>query len=182
MKKNIVNIFFLFVVFMMLSASSFAAKPSADKKGKGIELVASEWRSRCGKDEKTGKESKDKCEVYQRISVKKTKARIAEMALGFPIDEKGKKSKSARGVVILPLGILLENGIVMKIDDEKPAVFKVRFCTNSGCVAYVNLDKKLLTSMKKGKNINFIFKSSVGQDVNIVMSLKGFTWALTKLD
>ncbi len=168
------------VITLMIAAIPLVSDANAAEK-KGTEIAESAWVKRCQKDPKTGKENKKLCEIFKKIQVKGAGTRIAEMAIGFPIDKDGKKSKSARGVVILPLGILLESGIVMKVDDKKPASFKVRFCTQNGCVAYVNLNDKILSSIKNGDKLNFGFITSQGQEVKVVMELKGFTKAIRSI-
>jgi len=153
-----------------------AAAPADDKK---ITFEESNWEKRCQKDEKTGKEDKKLCEIFKLIRVQESKGRVAEFAIG-----KSDKNKEGTysGVVVLPLGILLEEGIIFKIDDNKPVMFKPRFCAQVGCVSYISLDETLLKTMKKGEKISFVFRSSNGQKVNIDMVLSGFGKALEGLD
>lgn len=134
------------------------------------EAPASPWSVRCS-------EGEDKsCEIFQRLVVKETGQRVAEFAIGFP---DGKKE--ARGVVILPLGILLPEGARMQIDDGQPFKFKVRYCTQQGCFAFLNLNKELLGKLRKGDAATVIFKNLEGQDLSVGMSLDGFTKSLKEL-
>ncbi len=159
--------------FLAIAAVPFAlaedkAKPPSPP-AKQAEATAVErgWQKRC--DEVQVKEKKEKyCEVFQRLDVKESSKRVAEIAVGFP---EGKDA--ARGVVVLPLGILLEK-ITMKVDDSKPAVFNVRYCNSDGCFSFINLGKDIIDAMKKGKKILFSFKTLEGQDVNIFLNLEGF--------
>lgn len=171
------------VALSLLALSLFCTAPhtAAVAQQPGTELAETGWGKRCQKDPKTGKEDKNQCEAYQKIQVKDADTRIAEMAIGFPTGSDGKKSKVARGVVVLPLGILLESGVLMQVDEQKPAVFKLRFCTQGGCVGYVNLNPELLDTMKNGNQLLFQFKTSQGRDVKIIMSLKGFTKAIKEV-
>lgn len=130
------------------------------------------WTVRCQESDK----AKEHCEVFQRLIVKESGARVAEFAIGFP-----EKKDLARGVVVLPLGILLQPGVEMKIDEGKAYAFKVRYCTQAGCFAYVNLDKDLLGLMKSGTAARFVFKSADGKDVNLSMPLTGFGKALKEI-
>lgn len=161
---------FAVVISAVLSAQAAAPEAKKAEAEKKIEMQESGWAKRC-----EDKENK-KCEVFQVLSVKDSKARVAEFALGFP------ESKDVgRGGVILPLGILLEDGVTMRIDDGKPYVFKVRYCTNDGCVAFLKVDNALVAAMDKGKQITFSMKSAVGQNVNLVLSLSGFGKALKEI-
>lgn len=130
------------------------------------------WTVRCQESDK----AKEHCEVFQRLIVKESGARVAEFAIGFP-----EKKDAARGVVVLPLGILLQPGVEMKIDEGKAYAFKVRYCTQAGCFAYVNLDQALLDLMKNGEVARFVFKSADGKDVNLSMPLTGFGKALKEI-
>ena len=64
-------------------ANAFAAgketKPAADASGKSEAL----WTVRCQEEDKT----REHCEVFQRLIVKETGARVAEFAIGFPEDK-----------------------------------------------------------------------------------------------
>jgi invasion protein IalB len=161
----------------VLGISLAYAAPEADKAAAppAAAMVEHGWAERCSEAAKDDKKDKTKkyCEVFQRLDVKDTSTRVAEMVVGFP---DGKDT--ARGVVILPLGILLGNNVGMKIDDGKPVVFDVRFCVASGCVSYLNINKTLLDEMKKGKSATFSFKTAEGQDVNLLLSMDGFGKAL----
>ena len=64
------------------------------------------WKVRC--DDKN-----EKCEIFQRYVIKETGQRIAEFAVGYP-----QSNQSAVGVVILPLGIKVNQPIQVKIDDQ----------------------------------------------------------------
>lgn len=161
--------------FLLIAGSAVAAeKSSAETKDAAPSVVERGWALRCPEEQK---DKKKQCEVFQRLDMKDSSAaRVAEFAVGFP-----DKKEPARGVVILPLGILLEQGVSMKIDDGKPFVFKTRYCTNAGCFSYVNLDKTLLGSLKKGKAVAFQFKSATGQDINLIMNLSGFEKSLKEI-
>jgi invasion protein IalB len=168
------------VLMLAIAATpSFAAEAKKDsaKKSAGNEIVERGWTQRCPETKDKPAADKKLCEIFQRIDMKKNSLRVAEFAIGFP-EEKGMKSGTARGAVILPLGILLEQGAQMKIDDGKPLAFKIRFCTNAGCFAYLNLNKDILSSMKKAKAASFLFKTADGRKVNLVMGLDSFEKAL----
>ena len=170
---------FAVVIFVLLLAMpAFAEAPKGKEKDKAPpqEITERGWTLRCP-DVKKGE--KKYCEIFQRLDMKDAAdARVAEFAIGFPEDE---KKNVARGVIVLPLGILLESGVAMKIDDNEPFVFKTRYCTNAGCFSYVSLSKDLLTSLRKGKTVTFQFKSFAGQDVNLIMNLVGFEKSLKEI-
>ncbi len=108
--------------------------------------------------------------------------RVAEFAVGFPQDKSMPKG-TARGVIILPLGVLLQAGTSsMKVDDGKPSMFNSRFCTQAGCFSFVNLDQDILNTMKKGKVLNVFFKTADNQDAHAVMDLSSFAKVLGTIE
>ncbi|MCK5659028.1 MAG: invasion associated locus B family protein [Alphaproteobacteria bacterium] len=150
-----------------------AEKATAEQTTDNNQVIERGWVKRC-------LEQSGDCEIFQRIDVKKSGQRIAEFAIGFPKDKNTKKGK-ARGVIILPLGILLKKNVTMKIDSLKPSVFKIQTCTKQGCFLQIDMDKNLIDMMRKGNFVYFNFESADGRKVNLIMSLAGFGKALKEI-
>ena len=128
------------------------------------------WSVRCTAAE--GAPARE-CEIFQRLVVAKSGQRVAEFAVGFPKDK-----KEGRGVIVLPLGILLEEGIEMQVDQGQKFRFKPRYCTTEGCFAFINVDQALLDTLKSGGVMEFDAKAMNGKDVKIKMTLEGLAKAL----
>ena len=79
------------------------------------------------------------------------------------------------------LGIALADGAQMKIDDGQAFKFNMRYCLKDGCYAFLNMNDKLLDMMRKGSKVTISFKTLADKEVNIVMSLSGFTKALKQI-
>ncbi len=135
------------------------------------------WTVRCNKNE-DGTENRDpgSCEIFQRLVVQESGQRVAEFAIGFPADQ-----DNARGVVILPLGILLEPGMQMIIDEGEPFTFRPRYCNANGCFAFLSLSDELLEKLKRGSQASILFLDTSGQTIRVNMSLKGITKALEEI-
>jgi invasion protein IalB len=164
----------------MVNMSAFAAdtaKTPAAAPAKGNEIIDHGWQQRC---EAVVKDKPSHCEIFKKLETKEKSLRVAEFAVGYA-PEKDAKKDTANSVIILPLGMLLDSGVTMKVDDGKELTFKPRFCNNGGCFSFVTLDEAWLSSMKKGKATNFQFKTSEGQIVNLVMKLDGFEKLLKAL-
>mgnify|MGYP002850009802 CR=1 FL=1 len=131
---------------------------------------AKAWYVRCQEDPQY-------CEIFQALVIKESGARFSEIAVGFPPNE-----KNARGVIILPLEILLEEGVRMTIDDSKPYKFNFRYCGQEGCVAIVTLNDKIINQLKRGNQAVLQFKNRKGQNINLPISLNGFTSAIGEID
>ncbi|MCB9990858.1 MAG: invasion associated locus B family protein [Rhodospirillales bacterium] len=160
----------ILVALAMTAALGLSGTPVASQEPQATPAPGSAWTVRCQEQDK------GHCEIFQRLVVQETGKRMAEFAIGFPEDK-----KTARGVMILPLGILLTDGVQMQIDDQQPFKFKVRFCTNDGCFAYLNLNDAVLGMLQKGNKATIRFKSMQGQEIDLPISLSGFTKALQEI-
>lgn len=128
------------------------------------------WKIRCNSEEANKAEQKrGKCEVFQQLLVQETKKRFAEFAIGFPEGQ-----NEARGIMILPLGVLLEPGVEMQIDDQQSFKFKIRYCEPGGCAAFLSLNDQVLNMMRNGKVAKITLQSAQGKSLTFEMSLKGF--------
>lgn len=135
---------------------------------------AEPWVQRCSKDPKDAK--KENCEVFQRLIMKEDGKRFMEFAVGYP-----EKGDTARGVLVLPLGIMVNEGLEMNVDGKSSFSFKLRLCQLDGCYAFLKLTPQVLDSMRKGKAVNVMFMSARGQKINTELSLEGFGKALKKV-
>lgn len=173
--KYIITFFAFVVCFSLLMSNALFAQD--DVASTISEDVAKPWIVRCNNEDDIKLENKrGKCEIFQRLSLKDTGQRVVEMAIGFPDDK-----DAARGIFILPLGILLQPGVTMQIDDNPPLKFAVRYCVPNGCVAYVNLNDTILDMLKKGESANVIVKQANGEDITLPIVLKGITKALGEI-
>ncbi len=155
---------------------AFAATEAAPAASAGSAKPGEVWTERCNKNEKAEGPKRGRCEIFQRLIVKDTGQRVVEMAIGFP-----KEKKSARGIIIVPLGILLQPGIQMKVDDKAPFKFQSRFCDTGGCYGFVDLNDKILADLKAGKKIVLSFQTIENKTMNVELSLKDFVKALGEI-
>lgn len=139
------------------------------------------WANRCDEmKDKDGKPAGKYCETFQRLSVvsgegdKKQAQRVAEFAIGFPPADKGKAS----GVLILPLGVVVDSDIKIQIDDKDVMKFRVRYCDGGGCAAIMKLDSGLIDKMRKGKVMTVKAMAFNGKPVDVPFRLDGLGEAL----
>ena len=143
------------------------AAPAADAKT----MTESDWAVRCSDGKPPGKTAAKNCEIFKLLQVSQSHMRVAEFAASFPDPA---NTDLARGAVVLPLGILFDQGVTMKVDDNKPFVFRPQYCTNAGCFALIDLTKAVLDQMKKGEAVHFLFRTMTGQNVDLSLKLSGF--------
>lgn len=131
------------------------------------------WAVRCEDDQ-----AKKRCEVFQRLLHRETQLRVMEFAIGYPDAVDGSAMGAARGVAVLPHGLLLQDGATVKIDDGQVFKFVIRTCLADGCYGYLSLNDFMLQQLRGGKEITFGFKTVEGEPYEIVLSLKGISAAL----
>ncbi len=83
---------------------------------------------------------------------------------------------------VAPLGVLLLNGLGLKIDDKDIGRVPFQRCPPLGCVAEAQVDDKLLNQLKTGKEALFIIFDTPEAGIGIPMSLKGFSEAVVALE
>ena len=166
-----------------ISAAAFATAKPAPKSD--LPAIASDdgkaWANRCDElKDKDGKSTGKYCETFQRLSVvsgegdKKQAQRVAEFAIGFPPADKGKAS----GVLILPLGVVVDSDIKIQIDEKDVMKFRVRYCDGGGCAAIMKLDGGLIDKMRKGKVMTVKAVAFNGNPVDVPFRLDGLAEAL----
>lgn len=132
------------------------------------------WSVRCDK----GEDGVTKhCEMFTRLNLQKTNQRVVEFAIGYKEGE----TKTASGVAILPLGIMVQEDVVFLIDENPYFQSKVSYCLDSGCYSQVALPEQIITKMKKGSEASLRFKSVGGRPFEVKMSLAGFTKTLKEI-
>lgn len=184
----------LAVTLVMVAVLGSVALKTADAKNatKAAPVPAAEvpvnndWQARC-QDIKDGEKATGPyCEAVQSLYViqkdedpaKSTTQRVAEMAVGYP---PGSSAKAAQAVAILPLGIIVNEKVVIEIDGNDMMKFEIRFCDVGGCIGIFNLDKGAIQKMRKGKELSFKTKTMAGQPVVIGLPLAGFDTVIGKL-
>ena len=83
--------------------------------------------------------------------------------------------------VIAPLGVLLPNGLGLKIDSTDVGRAGFVRCLPTGCVAEVIMDDKLIDSLRTGQQATFIIYQTPEEGIGIPLALTGFKDGFEKL-
>ena len=83
--------------------------------------------------------------------------------------------------VIAPLGVLLPNGLGLKIDDTDIGRAGFVKCLPSGCVAEVTMDEKLIDQLKNGGTATYIIHQTPDEGIGLPLTLGGFKDGFAKL-
>ncbi|MFN3701100.1 MAG: invasion associated locus B family protein [Alphaproteobacteria bacterium] len=140
--------------------------------------IETAWALRCseGVDVDAAESKRGVCELFQRQDVRDSGERIIEFALGYPEGQ-----DVARGIFILPTGILLQEGVKLRVDDGNQFEFHPRYCIPNGCIAYITVNDDLMKQMSSGKNMFVDIFQGNEQMITIPMPLKGFSKALADI-
>lgn len=95
--------------------------------------------------------------------------------------EVGERTAIAVLDVITPLGVVLTEGLAVKIDGgaEESAPFQI--CTEQGCLVREPIDNELVTRLKRGNNAVISVIAANQGEVSASLSLTGFTKAFGAL-
>lgn len=127
-----------------------------------------DWLVRC-----TGEDGvATACEAFRSLFLTENEQRILHIAVGH-----GTEEDEAVAIIIAPLGVLLPEGMVVRIDDGWPAEFDYQSCGTDGCRVRAPLDAGMLDAMRSGSELRVVVAELTGRRVAIPVSLNGFTEA-----
>ena len=151
--------------------------PAAGPSAKGAQRTTyGAWEVACGDDGSN-------CAMAQ-IGNDDSGTPVLEMVirkLAEPL-EVGERTAIAVLDVITPLGVVLVEGLSVRIDggDKESAPFQI--CTEQGCLVREPVDNNLISRMKKGKNAVVSVIAANQGEVKATLSLSGFTKAYGTLE
>jgi invasion protein IalB len=135
-----------------------------------------DWAVRCGRPAEGAAES---CEMLQQRQDEKGQTVLA-IAVG-----KVPNNANPGMLIILPLGIWLPPGVVLKVDGGEEVPARVERCERRGCQVELLLEPNVLAILKSGREANVLFQiyDENGQPkvVGVPFSLLGFTAALDEI-
>ncbi len=83
--------------------------------------------------------------------------------------------------VITPLGVVLTEGLALKIDNGQDAVAPFQVCTEQGCLVREPIAEELINRLKRGSNAEVTVVAANQGVVTSKISLSGFTAAFNAL-
>ncbi|MGD9544136.1 MAG: invasion associated locus B family protein [Methylocystis sp.] len=132
-----------------------------------------DWEMRC---EKPAGAANEQCALIQSLVAEdKSNVNLVVVVL------KTSDGKSRLLRVIAPLGVLLPNGLGLKIDQTDIGRAGFVKCLPTGCVAEVMMDDKLIDQLKSGKVATFIIHQVPEEGIGLPLTLQGFKDGFAKL-
>ena len=132
-----------------------------------------DWELRC---ETPPGAQKEQCALLQSVAAEdRPNVNLVVIVL------KTADGKSRLLRVIAPLGVLLPNGLGLKIDATDIGRAGFVRCLPTGCVAEVIMDDKLVEGLRSGQSATFIIYQTPEEGVGIPLTLAGFKDGYEKL-
>mgnify|MGYP000347114168 CR=1 FL=1 len=153
-----------------------ALQPQGEQPQAEIRARHQNWVVRCQPAPEEAFGASEFCEMYQQVSEQETEQTVLEVVIGYPQD-----AGQPIALFNLPLGMRLPPGVQMQVDDNEPIQFPVQLCLGSGCRADIELGEGLLGQMRAGAEAVLTILDPQGRNVEIPMSLLGFSAALDEL-
>jgi invasion protein IalB len=135
-----------------------------------------DWAVRCGQPAEGAPEA---CEMMQQRQDEQGQTVLAIAVGDVPNND------NPGMLIILPLGIWLPPGVVLRVDGGKEVPARIERCERRGCQVELLLEPDVLTILKSGREANVLFQiyDQSGQPklVGVPFSLLGFTAALDEI-
>ena len=132
-----------------------------------------DWELRC---ETPPGAQKEQCALLQSVAAEdRPNVNLVVIVL------KTADGKSRLLRVIAPLGVLLPNGLGLKVDSTDIGRAGFVRCLPTGCVAEVIMDDKLIDGLRGGQQATFIIYQTPEEGIGIPLALAGFKEGFDKL-
>ncbi len=148
-----------------------AANNDGASRTQSIQTAETGWQVIC-RPQQADRAKLDCSMVYETFT---TNDRVRVAAVEIVKGEKGRTI-----IVSVPVGVSLKDGIELMLDGANRQVLGFASCQSNGCFATLDLDAKLVDTIRKGKNLSASFNDGQGSKVKVDISLVGFNAAFLK--
>ena len=138
-----------------------------------VREVHKDWTVVCDTPEQVGQEI---CLIVQQKNIKDSNQPILRVEVGYAVS-----NGEPFTIITAPLGIALQAGLTVQIDDNEPTVMQFGSCIPTGCVVGSNLSEHQVNALKFGNEAKFTLQDSRRRNVTVPVSLAGFTAALNAI-
>ena len=131
------------------------------------------WVARCSSP---SRDAPLECAMEQSAVLTKTGQLVTLVNIRVPGD-----TRAPVALVQLPLGLNLQAGAKLQVDDGKSVDLPVQTCENRGCYASVPIAPDMLDAMRAGKQLKVLFQDLAKETIAIPISLADFTATYDKI-
>jgi invasion protein IalB len=161
----------LFVALAAMLATAAQAQTAVPAGPSSLQETYRDWSVVC-----VQQEAQRRCAMTQQLSQQDGR-RV--LALELSTDAGG---ETATGLLVLPFGLALDEGVTLTVDEAAPERLRFRTCLPAGCVVPLTLDAPALMQLRTGKALNLsVAASDTGDAVEFKISLDGFDAAFARL-
>ncbi|VAW21320.1 Signal recognition particle GTPase [hydrothermal vent metagenome] len=156
--KNFIAILVFFGLFAAISAPVLAQGVVRAQYG--------DWQMSC--DTPPGA-SFEQCAIIQNVTAENQPNVGLSVIVLKTADQKARLLR-----VLVPLGVLLPNGLGLNVDGQDMGRVAFVRCLPNGCIAEVIMDDPLLKVLSEGKSAIFVVFKTPEEGIGIPVSLNGF--------
>ena len=138
-----------------------------------VKSIFGDWQIRC--DTPPGAQG-EQCALIQSVTAEDRPNVGLTVIVLKTADQKSRLMR-----VLAPLGVLLPEGLGLKINQVDIGRAGFVRCLPNGCVAEVVMDENLLRQLRSGQTATFIIFQTPEEGIGIPVSLKGFADGFDKL-
>jgi invasion protein IalB len=131
------------------------------------------WVGRCSS---ASRDAPLECAIEQNAVLTKTGQLIVLVNIRVPGD-----TRTPTGVIQLPLGLNLQVGAKVQVDDGKTTDLAIQTCDSRGCYINTPISAELLAALKSGKQLKISFQDLAKETITIPMPLADFAAAYDKI-
>ena len=84
-------------------------------------------------------------------------------------------------LVQLPLGLNLQAGAKLQVDDSKSVDLPIQTCENRGCYASIPVSPEMLAALRAGRQLRVLFQDLAKETIAIPISLTDFSATYDKI-
>jgi invasion protein IalB len=131
------------------------------------------WVARCSSP---SRDATLECAMEQSAVLTKTGQLAALVNIRVPGD-----TRTPIALVQLPLGLNLQAGAKLQVDDGKSIDLPIQTCENRGCYASIPVSPDMLNALRGGKQLKVMFQDLAKEPIAIPISLADFTATYDKI-
>jgi len=131
--------------------------------------IYQDWRLLC-----PATSAKDaSCEMSEDVIDPASRQQLARIVLGNEVNKDKPKEKTLVLAVTVPLNVMLEPGLGIKIGGDDVKVYQYKTCMEDGCVSVVPVNKQMEKSLLGAQVASIAVVGRDGKPVDLPFSVKG---------
>ncbi|MEM7442902.1 MAG: invasion associated locus B family protein [Pseudomonadota bacterium] len=136
-----------------------------------------DWVVRCEQADATGQTTDRNCEMVQQLTSASSGQVLVQLRFAPPGED-----DSHVGMLTVPLGILVQQPITLRVDGEDLIEARVSSCVQIGCIAQFTVDPVDWQALRDGESLAVRLATANSREIyEAALSLQGFEAASDRL-